>query len=162
MNAILEKYEADALKIRKNNAKSVWAQGGLKMLAKAMASEMAPDPGRNIGYCTTLQALLGLTPAQIERQIGLRVGSKLVGGAVIYIVTGELEHADFNLRGYTQTPAGLSTSSAEYQEWDDQTKLDYPPGTGVPQWEILAPQSRLKKVGEVAAGEKLTRDMLTL
>ena len=157
MNAIIEKYEADALKIRKNNAKAVWAQGGLKILAKAMGADKKPDRGYKIGYCTTLQALLGLTPAEIERRIGLRVGSKLIGGAVIYIVTGELKHADFNLRGYTQTPAGVSTSDPEYVE-----NKDYPPGTGVPQWEILVPQSRLKRVGEVATGEKLTRDMLSI
>lgn len=154
MNDVLARYELEALERRKLNAMEVWAQGGMKVLAKAMDVNLAPSADRHIGFCTSLGWLRGLTPAEMEYQVGLRIGSKLAQGAAVYLVTGTLTTRDFNLHGYTQTPGGLDTSSPEYQAWSDKDKADYPPGPGVPQWNIRVSQSRLRLIKKVAPGEK--------
>ena len=125
---------------------AMWRQGGMDSLVKVMPAERVLDAGFPIGYCTQFKFIAGRTPFEMERAVGFRSNTKLVSGAAIYIVRPLPAPGQILLRGYSQTPEGISTSVKSAHP-------DYPPGLGVPQWEILASQSSLVSIATVAPGE---------
>lgn len=132
----------------KQNAISVWRQGGENSPVKVLGHGTEPDSHRPIGYCTTLKYVAGRTPEEIERIVGLRSGTKLGSGADIYLVQPLPSPGQFALRGYTQTPEGKSTD-------EKAPHADYPPGQGVPQWELIGlTQQNLKLLGTVLPGQR--------
>lgn len=106
-----------------------WRLGGVETLVKVMGCQTKPDPTRAIGYVTSIKYLAGRTPIQLEQAVGLREKTKLLGGAAIYAVSPLPRHAQFEFRSYSNTPEGVSTTVKAAHK-------DYPPGLGVPQWEI--------------------------
>ena len=122
-----------------------WRKGGTDALVKVIAADVTPDPARPIGYCTEVKFLTGRTPAEIERAIGLRTDSKLIRGAIVYLVKPLPSPAEFHFRGYSQTPAGIPTTIKPAHP-------DYPPGLGVPQWELTASQANLIQFAQIAPG----------
>ena len=99
----------------------------------------------------TLKYVIGRTPAQMESIVGLALGTKLAGGAEIFTIKPPPAESEFDLKGYTQTPAGISTSDPNYV-----AHPGYPPGEGVPQWDLArVRQSRLVHLASVPAGKRL-------
>ena len=136
----------------KQNAIALWTSGGMNALVKVAPAGMKPDGERSAGYCTTIKYLLGRTPSEMERDVGLRVGTKLKNGAEIFLVRPIPTSDQFELRGYTQLPDGYSTSEPDYK-----AHPDYPPGSGVPQWDLHKyKQDQLKHLASVKPGEKFT------
>lgn len=133
----------------KQMAINMWRRGGLDTLVKVLELGKTPDPRRPVGYCTTLKYVAGRTPAQIESIIGLASGTKLGRGAEIFTLRKLPNASEFDLKGYTQTPAGIATDDAGYVP-----NAAYPPGTGGPQWDLArVPQSRLVHIATVPAGQ---------
>jgi hypothetical protein len=131
----------------KQMAISLWHQGGMNSLVKVSPRGRSPND-LNIGYCTTFKYVVGRTPAEMEAIVGFRIGSKLVEGAAIFLVRPLPGPAQFRLSGYTQTPEGISTAIKA-------PHTDYPPGLGVPQWELVGhSQKALLPLAEVKPGEK--------
>jgi hypothetical protein len=127
----------------------MWKRGGMDTLIKVAAKGTTPDPSRTSGYCTTFKYIVGRTPSEIEHIVGLAIGSKLVGGADIFVVDPLPQPSQFDLRGYTQCPAGVPTDAPGYVPHPG-----YPPGLGAPQWELSGyPQYGLKKIATVEAGQ---------
>jgi len=101
-----------------------------------------------VGSCTSLKYIIGRTPEEMGRLVGLR--TKLALGASVYVVRPLPGPAEFNLRGYTQTPGGVATSDPKYV-----ADPEYPPGEGVPEWHLSAVlQSRLVLLADVSPGIK--------
>jgi hypothetical protein len=130
----------------------MWRRGGMDTLIKAVPKGLAPDPSRTSGYCTTFKFTVGRTPSEIEQIVGLAIGSKLVSGADIYTFDPLPRPAEFELRGYSQCPAGLPTDAPSYVPHPG-----YPPGLGAPQWELAGySQAGMRKLATVEPGEKFT------
>jgi len=111
---------------------------------------IVPDPGRAIGYCTTVKYLVGKTPEEMEDAVGLARQSKLAGGADIFRVIPLPKANEFQFRGYSQCPGGVPTDAPGYV-----AHPVYPPGRGVPQWELdNLRQDALKLIASVAPGER--------
>jgi hypothetical protein len=131
---------------------SLWKRGGMDTLVKVAPRGTAPNPTYTAGYCTTFKYIVGRTPVEIEEIVGLARGSKLVGGADVFVVNPLPQPTQFELRGYSQTPAGISTNAPGYIPHPG-----YPPGLGVPQWELLGyPQTGLRRIASVAPGQRFT------
>jgi hypothetical protein len=131
---------------------SMWKRGGMDTLVKVAPRGTTPNPAFAAGYCTTFKYVVGRIPNEIEEIVGLAKGSKLVGGADIFIVDPLPQPAQFELRGYSQCPAGISTNALGYIPHPG-----YPPGLGAPQWELLGyPQTGLKWIASVAPGQRLS------
>ncbi len=127
----------------------MWRRGGPDTLVKVAPKGTTPDPSRSAGYCTTIKYLLGRSPAEMELLVGLAVGSKLAGGADIFRLSPLPLAAQFELRGYSQCPAGIPTNAPGYVPHPG-----YPPGQGVPQWELAGyPQSGMIRIAKLEAGE---------
>ena len=77
------------------------------------------------GYITCYKFVAGRSLEDVERILGLKVG-ELAGGAYLYEFMRSPSASEFELRGYTQCPAGENWTAAS----------DYPPGLGAPQWEV--------------------------
>jgi hypothetical protein len=128
---------------------SLWKRGGMDTLIKVAPRGMTPNPAYTAGYCTTFKYVAGRTPAEIEEIVGLAKGSKLVGGADVFVVDPLPQPAQFELRGYSQCPAGVATNTRGYIPHPG-----YPPGLGAPQWELLGyPQTGLKWIASVAPAQ---------
>ncbi len=125
----------------------MWRSGGMETLVKVMPADQAPDSSRFIGYCTQFKYIVGRTPLEMEAAVGLRCNTKLASGAAVYILRPLPHASQIILRGYSQTPAGVSTSIKPAHP-------DYPPGLGVPQWEITATQGQLQLLARVTPGER--------
>ena len=137
----------------KEIAMSVWRQGEGSTLVKVTPKGFRPDPSRSAGYCTTIKYVLGRTPAEMEETLGFRKESKLAEGAEIFRVTPPPSAAQLELRGYSQTPEGISTAIKT-------PHADYPPGLGVPQWELKNyPQSGLVWLATVERGQRFVYDV---
>ena len=93
---------------------------------KVVAADRGPTSEVR-GYITQEKYVRGLTPTQMEAQLGLKPGT-LKNGATVLSLDRVPEPHEFALRGYTQTPDGVPYQAGG--EW--------PPGTGVPQWKLLA------------------------
>jgi hypothetical protein len=109
----------------------MWKSGGMDTLVKVAPKGTAPDASRTSGYCTTFKYIVGRTPSEIEHIVGLAIGSKLVGGADVFVVDPLPLPTQFELRGYTQCPGGVPTDAPTYVPHPG-----YPPGLGAPQWEL--------------------------
>jgi hypothetical protein len=132
----------------KQMAMDLWRRGGLDTLVKVMPFGTVPDPRLRIGYCTTLKYVVGRTPAEIESIVGLAPSTKLGRGAEVFTVRPLPGIAEFDLKGYTQTPGGVPTDSSVYV-----AHAGYPPGLGAPQWDLArVQQSRLLHLASVPAG----------
>ncbi|HKM73406.1 MAG TPA: hypothetical protein VJX94_25655 [Stellaceae bacterium] len=141
---MLSNFDARKLKAM---AIEFWKRGGLDTLVKVCPLGTTPDPGRRTGYCTTFKFIVGRTPLEIEEIVGLARGSKLTIGADIFVVDPLPMPPQFELRGYSQCPAGIPTNAHP----------GYPPGLGAPQWELSGyPQSGLKLIASVPAGQRFT------
>jgi len=78
------------------------------------------------GYVTQMKCLAGKTPEEMERILGLRRAELARGAGVLWL--GRLpDREELALRADTQCPGG--------QHYDGHGS--YPPGLGVPQWELL-------------------------
>jgi hypothetical protein len=127
-----------------------WRRGGLDSLVKVLPLGLKPDRERQIGYCTSFKFVAGRTPVQMEQVIGLRSGSKLAHGASIYRVVPLPTGGQFDLKGYTQLPGGMSTVDVGYQQ-----HADYPPGLGAPQWDLARlGQGNLAWLADVLPGQR--------
>jgi hypothetical protein len=146
---MLSNFDARKLKAM---AIEMWKRGGLDTLVKVCPHGTTPDPGRATGYCTTFKFIVGRTPVEIEEIVGLAKDSKLFHGADIFVVDPLPLLPQFELRGYSQCPAGVSTSTPGYIPHPG-----YPPGLGAPQWELSGyPQSGLKLIASVLTGQRFT------
>jgi hypothetical protein len=131
---------------------SLWKRGGMDTLVKVVPRGTVPNPAYTAGYCTTFKYVASRTPMEIEEIVGLAKGSKLVGGADIFLVDPLPAPTQFELRGYTQCPGGIATNATGYIPHPG-----YPPGLGAPQWELLGyPQTGLKWIASVAPGQRFT------
>lgn len=126
-------------------ALSVWRRGGADTLVKVLPLGADPDEARNVGYCTTLKYIVGRSPAEMERIVGLAEGTKLVSGAEVFTVAPLPRVGEFELRGYTQCPGGVPTDAPGYV-----AHPIYPPGLGAPQWDLArVSQARLVRLARV-------------
>ena len=120
----------------------------MNSLVKVSPKGRSPNYAPKIGYCTTFKYVVGRTPAEMEAVVGLRIGSKLAGGASIFLVRPLPGPGQFRLSGYTQTPEGISTALKTPHP-------DYPPGLGAPQWELVGhSQQALFLLAEVDPRQK--------
>lgn len=131
---------------------ALWRQGGMDTLVKVAPLGTVPNGAYMAGYCTTFKFIVGRTPAEMEAVVGLASGSKLVNGADIFTCDPLPMAAQFELRGYTQCPGGVSTDSPHYTPHPG-----YPPGLGAPQWELANyPQSGLRWLASVPHGVRFS------
>lgn len=127
---------------------SLWREGGMNTLVKVAPKGTVPNAGFTAGYCTLFKYVVGRTPAEMEAIVGLAAGSKLLNGAEIFTCDPLPRPDQFELRGYTQCPGGISTDSPGYVPHPG-----YPPGLGAPQWELNNyPQSGLRWLATVPHG----------
>ncbi|MBP2293212.1 hypothetical protein [Azospirillum rugosum] len=118
----------DDLKKKKEIAQAVWAKGGGDALVKVVPRG-SPFFGTVAGYVTTIKYVVGRTPGEVEKIVGFAQDSKLKDGMDIYEIVGLPNLHQFDIRGYSQCPAGISTDVMEPDPM-------YPPGLGAPQWEL--------------------------
>lgn len=131
---------------------ALWKRGGMDTLVKVAPRGTTPNAAFTAGYCTTFKFIAGRTPAEMEDIVGLARGSKLAGGAEIFVVDPLPIPAQFELRGYSQCPAGVPTNAPGYV-----AHPAYPPGLGAPQWELSGyPQSGLKRIASVPPGQRFS------
>ena len=98
--------------VLKELARKLWKSGGENTLVKVAPRGMIPNAAMTIGYCTALKFVVGRTPAEMEAIVGFQQGGKLANGAEIFLIDPLPLPEQFELRGYTQTPAGVSTAAA--------------------------------------------------
>jgi hypothetical protein len=133
----------------KQMAMAVWQRGGLDTLVKVMPYGSTPNAAYPVGYCTTLKYILGRSPVQMESIVGLAKATKLAQGAEVFTIDPLPAATEFDLKGYSQTPAGVATNDPAYKHHPG-----YPPGEGVPQWDLArVPQSRLVHLASVPTGQ---------
>ncbi len=142
-----KRVKADVIKM--------WMGGGGNTLVKVMGFGMVPDPSRPIGYCTTFKFINGRTPALMEGNVGFAANTKLKAGAEIFLVRPLPPADQFMYRGYSNTPEGISTRIKPAHPL-------YPPGAGVPQWEVFAMQTGLVLLASVPSGQTFRRDQASL
>ncbi len=129
-----------------------WHDGGMETLVKVMPLGSTPDNTRPIGYCTKFKYIAGRTAREIEGIVGFAADTKLVHGAEVFTVTPLPKAHQFELRGYSNTPAGVSTSDPLYVP-----HALYPPGYGAPQWDLcFYDQSHLLHLLTLGPGVKLS------
>lgn len=129
---------------------SMWKRGGLHTLMKIAPRVTTPNPTYAAIYCTTFKYIAGRTSIEIEEIVGLANGSKLVGGTDIFIVDPLPLPAQFELRGYSQCPAGVATDMPAYIPHSG-----CPPGLGA-LWELVS-TDRTKVDCERRAGQQIGR-----
>jgi hypothetical protein len=87
----------------------------------------------------------------MEPLVGFRANSKLSTGADIFVVSPLPKLHEFALRGYSHWPAGVPTAPGFVLDPNDP----YPPGLGVPQWELLFhDQSHLTWIASLNLGQR--------
>ncbi len=137
---------------------ALWRQGGGDTLVKVMPKGSTPDPTRMIGYCTTFKYVVGRTPVEMEANVGFAAMTKLAAGAEVFLVRPLPMPGQFLLKGYSQTPGGVSTSDPAYRGHPD-----YPPGQGVPQWDLHQhSQAHLVHLATVPPGQRFVHMTATL
>ena len=107
----------------KQMAISLWRRGGMDSLVKVAPRGRSPNDVLNIGYCTTFKYVVGRTPAEMEAVVGLRIGSKLAGGASIFLVR-PLPGPDTIPFERLYADAGRNSTAIK------TAHPDYPPGLG--------------------------------
>lgn len=124
-----------------------WRKAGPNTLVKAVPRnrpiplDTRAETPLATGYFTQIKFLTGATPAEMEQRLGFGVSKYdgrtiLFHGAIVYRLLRLPTAEEFYFRGYSHLPDGYSTSDREYEEVEDQQKKMYPPGTGVPQWQL--------------------------
>jgi hypothetical protein len=127
-----------------------WRAGGEDTLVKVFPKGTRPSNSDEVmaGYCTSVKFLAGRTPAEMERILGFKAGTKLKDGAEIFRVDPLPSADQFELRGYTQLPDGVPQRNGKVV--DER----YPPGLGAPQWDLKGyPQSGLKWLATVQSDQ---------
>lgn len=115
----------------------MWNKGGLESPVRVTPTQ--PIDSQSVrGYITQEKFIKGKTPQEMEKILGLESG-KLENGATIYRLTETPKADQFTPKGYSQTPGGRPYESGG----------KYPPGEGVPQWELNedVPAEVVGKVG---------------
>ena len=138
----------DVGRIKKNVGEYWIAEGWnwpVKVISSARASALGCSAGRVLpvkGYITSEKFVRGRQLGEVERILGLIAGELKNGAALLRL--NSLPAADqFELRGYTQTPAGEAYIGGAY-----------PPGLGANQWELTTPiPATVVKIA--AAGQRL-------
>jgi len=101
----------------------------VKVISARRAGALKAAAGRVVpvrGYITSAKFVLGRPLDQVESILGLVPGDLAAGAALLRL--NRLPAAgEFELRGYTQTPAGEPYAGGAY-----------PPGQGANQWELFA------------------------
>ncbi len=115
--------------VLKKRVLELWSGFQGDTLVKVMPLGANSIEGKNIGYCSSIKFIIGRTPTEMEAVLGLRARTKLQKGAEIYAVWPLPEPDGFDLKGYTNTPAGISTSVMK-------PNPDDPPGLGAPKWDL--------------------------
>lgn len=137
---------------------NLWRRRGPDTLVKVAPIGTRPDPYRAVAYCTTLKYIIGRTPAEMELILGFAPNSKLSGGVDVSTIEPLPRPDEFELRGYSQCPAGLATDDPAYV-----SHPLYPPGLGAPQWDLAGvSQARLKLLIRVQRGEVFSYDVKRL
>jgi hypothetical protein len=101
----------------------------VKVISAKRAAALGATAGKVVpvrGYVTADKFVRGRQLDQVEKILGLVPGD-LKNGAVLLRLNRLPLPAEFELRGYTQTPAGLPFAGGAY-----------PPGLGASQWELTA------------------------
>jgi hypothetical protein len=122
--------------ILKELAIEKWSKGGLERPVKVVALHRGPLTAVG-GYITQEKNIKGQPLREIESRLGLPVGALAAGAHVMALNRVPRAH-EFELRSYTNLPGGRP-----YQPGGQ-----YPPGSGVPQWELTVdiPSTPLKTV----------------
>jgi hypothetical protein len=122
----------DVDRIKQNVAEYWQAEGWnwpVKVISAARGLTLGASAGRVVavsGFVTSEKFVRGKPLDQVERILGLLPG-ELKNGAVLLRLNVLPLPQQFELRGYTQTPAGEVYSGGLY-----------PPGLGANQWELKA------------------------
>jgi hypothetical protein len=122
----------DVDRIKQNVAEYWQAEGWnwpVKVISAARGLALGASAGRVVavsGFVTSEKFVRGRPLDQVERILGLLPGD-LKNGAVLLRLNILPLPQQFELRGYTQTPAGEVYSGGLY-----------PPGLGANQWELKA------------------------
>jgi len=122
----------DVDRIKQNVAEYWQAEGWnwpVKVISAARGLALGASAGRVVavsGFVTSEKFVRGRPLDQVERILGLLPG-ELKNGAVLLRINVLPLPQQFELRGYTQTPAGEVYSGGLY-----------PPGLGANQWELKA------------------------
>jgi hypothetical protein len=110
--------------ILKELAIEKWKKGGLERPVKVVAAGRGALSNVR-GYITQEKNIKGQSLAEIETRLGLPTGTLSSGAHVMSLNRIPLP-LEFELRSYTNLPGG--------QPYMPGGK--YPPGSGVPQWEL--------------------------
>jgi hypothetical protein len=124
----------------KQIAIATWRKGRDDTLVKVMPVELKPSASMKIGWCGTLKFIVGRTPEEMGRTLG--IATKLLGGVSVYLVMPLPQEHEFVLGGYSQLPGGIPADEQERNP-------EYPPGLGAPQWYVTAFQNRLVHLATV-------------
>ena len=136
---------------------ALFRKGGHETIAKVVrraADEKTVDGYKTIrGYFTRLRFLLGYTPRELDRILGFGATESLSTGCDIYLAAELPKPDDFEIRGYTNTPNGISRSQlAPGADFDPR----WPPGAGVVQYELAEGRSlRARHVASIGPTEKI-------
>jgi hypothetical protein len=134
----------------------------VKVLSIARTIQLEKQGGRPLdrvgGYITCIRAVRFKTPQHMEDILGFAPGS-FASGVAVWKLKFLPAPAQFELRGYTQTPQGKNFDGIVLRRSDrdrpqyfsrDGVPSPYPPGLGVEQWEIkkdlLLPAVELDRV----------------
>jgi hypothetical protein len=164
IEAGMDRWQRDAFRIQRRNALATM-QGSLldgNVAAKAVTrGRMRRDASGTYimtGYFTLLKYMWGSSPEALDRSLGFGLNAEsgedarlARTGADILILREALTVDDFDLRGYSHLPDGLSRSDLKPGE---QFNPAYPPAAGVPQWRLFAPK-KASYICTVGPGEKI-------
>jgi hypothetical protein len=99
----------------------------VKVMSAQRASALGASTGHAVavkGFVTSEKFVRGRSLEQVERTLGLKRGELKDGAVLLRLSTLPLPH-QYELGGYTQTPAGEPYSGGSY-----------PPGLGASQWNL--------------------------
>jgi len=120
--------------VKANSMKS-WSLQGKNRLVKVVTFERAYV--EHVGYVTQEKYLCGLTPLQIERDLGLKP-KMLQTGARIYALQRLPDVEEFDCKLSTSFPGGSIFSWDDVSEDQFKRRDFWPPGKGFPQWDVTA------------------------
>ncbi|WP_281559043.1 hypothetical protein [Thalassomonas sp. RHCl1] len=117
----------------KYNSMKTWKLTGKNRLIKVVAPLSAIT--NNLGYVTQEKFIDGLTPLQIERDLGLKP-KMLITGAKIYRLMRLPKLEEFENRLSTSFPGGSVFEWQQISEQEFKERDFWPPGKGFPQWQV--------------------------